>query len=337
MPGPTSPYASVIVPAYNAAATLAACLDALACQTIPAEDYEVIVVDDGSSDETTVVARRGGAAQILVCPHRGPAETRNAGAAAARGEVLVFTDADCEPQPDWLAEMLSPLADRAIAGVKGAYTTRQTAVVPRLAQCEFEERYARLSARPYIDFFDTYSAALRTAAFGAAGGFDPAFPYPNNEDVDLAYRLAGLGFKMVFAPRARVCHRHAASWPIYLRLKFRRGYWRMIVYRLHPAKALADSYTPQLLKLQVGLVYGAVLAAALGLLGGRGLAAAGLAAAAAIAALLISALPFTRLATRRDPGVARWAPFFILARAAAFAAGVAGGAIGMLTFRPRRS
>jgi glycosyltransferase involved in cell wall biosynthesis len=326
------PQVSVVVPAYNAALTLPSCLTALRSQTYPASAFELIVVDDGSTDDTAQVAVKYEADRVLRCVHGGPAAARNAGIAASCGEIILFTDADCEPLPDWIAEMVRPFADPAVVGVKGSYRTRQASIVARLAQYEFEERYDLLERQASIDFIDSYAAAFRTGALRALGGFDLAFPYPNNEDVDLSYRLAGRGHRLVFNRRAVVYHRHVDRWTAYLRLKVRRGYWRMMVYRLHPAKALRDSYTPQLMKGQV-------------LLAGVGFCFAWLAvvprwrrpalvgAASSLGGLLLSALPFTRLVARRDPPLWPWALLFVVARAAAFAAGVAGGAAGMLAFR----
>ncbi len=290
MPVPTEPQVSVVVPAYNAEGMLPGCLESLANQTIVRSAYEIIVVDDGSTDRTADAAAEAGADRVLRCEHRGPAAARNAGIAQARGQIVLFTDADCEPVPDWLARMLRPLQVAEVSGVKGSYKTRQREVVARLAQCEFEERYDRLERLAVIDFVDSYAAAFRIAALREIGGFDPAFPRANNEDVDLSYRLAEHSHKLVFNRSAVVYHRHVASWCAYARLKARRGYWRMLVYRLHPQKAIHDSYTPQLLKAQVLLTYAiaglAVLSAA------RPALAWG--AAAGLATLLLSAWPFTR-------------------------------------------
>src|SRR3989304_2498563 len=95
---------SVIVPAYNAVDELPRCLAALERQSIARARYEVIVVDDGSTDPPAVVAERAGA-KVIRATHGGPAAARNSGAGAAQGDLLLFTDADCEPAPDWIEPM----------------------------------------------------------------------------------------------------------------------------------------------------------------------------------------------------------------------------------------
>src|SRR5689334_9252898 len=97
--------ASVVIPARNAARTLPATLAALRGQTYPADRLEVIVVDDGSADATGEVAAAGGARVLRQAP-AGPAAARNRGAAAATGEIILFTDADCTPAPTWVERML---------------------------------------------------------------------------------------------------------------------------------------------------------------------------------------------------------------------------------------
>ena len=86
------PLISVVVPVFNDEARLAGCLDALAMQTWPASHREVIVVDNGS---VPPVALRAGAARVIVERRPGSYAARNAGVAAAAGEILAFTDADC--------------------------------------------------------------------------------------------------------------------------------------------------------------------------------------------------------------------------------------------------
>ncbi|MDP1545342.1 MAG: glycosyltransferase [Anaerolineales bacterium] len=318
---------SIIVPAYNAARTLPACLAALQRQTQLPD--EIIVVDDGSQDQTAQVARAYGV-QLLEQPHQGPAVARNLGIHQASGDIILLTDADCEPEPAWVAEMTRPFSDPRVAGGKGSYRTHQQERVARLAQCEFEERYDLLERLETIDFIDTYAAAFRTSVLRESGGFDPAFSQANNEDVDLSYRLAKKGLKLVFNRQAVVYHRHPATWGAYLRLKIKRGYWRMMAYRLHPGKAVRDSYTPQLLKAQLALMYLVLGLAGLAFV----LPPLGWGAVAALIVLCFSAIPFIRRAIQQDNALRIPALVFIVVRALAFAIGVAGGTMGMFFFRP---
>ncbi|MDP8248822.1 MAG: glycosyltransferase [Candidatus Tritonobacter lacicola] len=253
---------SVIVPVLNGKATIGGCIESLLNQTLPRSSYEVIVVDDGSTDGTPDIVRRYGV-RLSVGSHRGPAAARNRGVELAEGEIVLFTDADCRPAENWLEEMVSPFDAGDVVAVKGAYRTGQAGLVPRLVQAEFEERYRMLSRFERIDFVDSYSAAFRKGVFLRAGGFDCAFPRADNEDVDLSYRVSRLGGRMVFNPRAVVCHIHPETFFEYFGLKLGRGYWRMLVYSRFPGKAVRDTYTPAYLKFEIA----GLLLAALGLAG----------------------------------------------------------------------
>lgn len=244
---------SVIVPTYNSGKTLIACLQSLTNQTVSKEQYEIIVVDDGSTDNTADIAAKFDV-KYVAQTNQGPAAARNYGVQNTVGDIILFTDADCVPDYDWIRQMIEPFKDSEVTGVKGTYKTKQKELTAGFAQAEFEDRYELLKKSSTIDMVDTYSAAFRKDVFLKMGGFDESFTVANNEDTDLSYRLATAGYKLVFNPQAYVYHTHQNSLLNYLKLKFWRGYWRMVVYRRYPDKAFKDSYTPAVLKIQTLLM-----------------------------------------------------------------------------------
>jgi glycosyltransferase involved in cell wall biosynthesis len=312
---------SVIIPAYQAAGTIATCVRALNNQTIAREQYEIIVVDDGSGDTTAAIAKEAGADHVISCPHRGPAATRNSGVAASRGGIVAFTDADCEPPPDWLKKITEPFQDPGVDGAKGTYKTRQKSLMARFVQLEYQEKYDKMHDQERIDFVDTYSAAYRRNVFDQHAGFDPAFPMPANEDIEFSFRLAQLGHKLVFAPQAIVFHPHVSTIAKYFRRKYYVGFWRVRMYRLHPSKAISDSHTPQTLKLQV-ILAGCLLASLISaILQPASLFISGI----VIVLFLASAIPFIIKTLRRDPAVTVVAPALLFVRALALGIGFAAG------------
>ncbi len=318
--------ASVVIPAYNAAATIRACLDALSHQTLPVNEYNIIVVDDGSSDATAQIAEQVEGVQVVRMEHRGAAAARNRGAAAASGEILLFTDADCAPASDWAATLLAPFADLAknIVGAKGAYRTAQRERVARFVQLEYEEKYARLRRYALIDFIDTYSAAYRRAIFLENRGFDESFPAASVEDQEFSFRLARQGYRMVFVPQAVVEHRHPASLWAYARRKFRIGYWKVRVHRRFPEKAWQDTHTPITLKLQVALLLTALPLSLIALV----FPLTWIGVVLLELAFGLSVLPLTLFIARRDRAVAVIAPLMIFVRAAALGTGLVAGICG---------
>lgn len=310
--------ASVIVPVFNGAQTLGACLDALLAQTIDTENYEVIVVDDGSTDGSAEIAGQYGVTLIRQ-ERAGPGAARNRGAQEARGRLFLFTDADCAPTPDWVEQMLVPFADPDVGGVKGIYRTRQRSLVARFAQAEYEEKYDRMRRMEQIDFVDTYAAAYRREVFASQGGFNPEFL--RNQDQEFSFRLARAGYKLVFAPNAVVYHQHPATVWHYARRKILTGRWKVRVHIVHPSKALRDSYTPWTQKAQLMLLPLATVAAIA--------AALSLISWSVVALLLlvglISAIPLMVKAARRGWEVVAVVPVLVLVRTLALGLGLVWG------------
>jgi len=310
------PRISVIVPVHNSVNHIEACLRALTNQTVAQGDYEIIVIDDGSSDDTLRAVSHH-PVRAFSQFWQGPAAARNRGLSAAQGDLVLFTDADCEPAPDWIEQMCRPFSDPRVSGVKGVYRTRQHSLVARFVQLEYEDKYRRMARYQTIDFIDTYSAGYRSCVLREIAGFDTRFPTASVEDQELSFRLAKAGRRLVFQPTAVVYHRHASTLGAYARKKFRIGYWKVLVHLRHPDKLLHDSHTPQVLKLQLVMVpLGLASWLSSGLwspltwvaLGTTGL-------------LFLSMAPFITQVCRADPPVALVAPWLLLVRAAALGMG----------------
>jgi len=267
---------SLIIPAFNAERTLAECLEACLRQTLPAD--EIFVVDDGSADDTKAIALRY-PVTYLWQENRGPAAARNLGANAATGDVLVFTDSDCVPEPEWLERLIAGFDAERIVGVGGSYGIRNdSSWLARLVHEEIVLRHERLAGE--VDFLGSFNVAYRRDAFMAAGGFDETFARASGEDNDLAYRLQDAGGTLRFVPEARVAHYHPSRLVPYLRTQMRHGYWRMRLYAKHPQRSGGDAYAglgdllgpPMVLAMVCGLlllaaVPNALIAATLILLG----------------------------------------------------------------------
>jgi glycosyltransferase involved in cell wall biosynthesis len=311
---------SIIVPAFNAAGRIGCCLESLIVQAAVGE-AEILVVNDGSSDDTAGVVQRYPEVRLINQANAGPAVARNRGAFEARGQILVFTDDDCVPAAGWLDAMLAPFDDPEVVATKGVYRTLQKEWVARFVQTEYEDRYRLMQKLDSIDFVDTYSAAFRRDRFLEMNGFDPEFPLACAEDAELSYRMSARGWKMKFMPQAAVYHSHPRTPVEYLRKKYKFAFWRVQALRRNPGKALKDSHTPQLMKLQLLFAPALVLAAAADL----SMHWSGMISAIVFFLFLLSTLPFAMRALRKDRAVALAAPFFLAARSFSQFLGVVAG------------
>lgn len=231
---------SVIVPAYNAAKTIKACLEACRAQSAP--PAEIIVVDDASTDATGEIVRAFSDVHYLCQEHRGPAAARNLGAKAASGELIAFTDADCIPHTDWLERLQRGFVDARVAAVGGTYGIANPEYsLARIIHAEIRARHRQLGAE--VDFLGSFNVAYRKKCFDAAQGFDEGFSMASAEDNDLAYRLQDAGGALRFIPDAIVDHHHPYRLLPYLRTQMRHGYWRVRLYQKHRGRvSRGDQY-----------------------------------------------------------------------------------------------
>jgi glycosyltransferase involved in cell wall biosynthesis len=244
---------SVIIPAYNSEKTIERCISALLSQSYPKNRYEMIVVDDGSTDRTVDVISKFKGVRLIRQNHRGPAVARNLGVKKSKGQIVLFTDADCIPDKKWIKNMVDPFNDKEIIGVSGTYKTfNKHSLIARFAGYEIEERHKELKKQKYIDFIGTFSAAFRKNIFLKVRGFDEMFPTSSGEDPELSFRLEKFG-KMIFQPKTFVYHFHPSTLFKFLKQKFWRGYWRLPLYIKHRHKLFKHSYTPKSLFIEEAL------------------------------------------------------------------------------------
>jgi GT2 family glycosyltransferase len=203
-----APEISVVVPSHERPVRLRWLLNALEEQTLSRDRWELVVVhDSGESTERLLhehpLAREGMLRRIRLEPGTGaPARQRNVGWRAARAPLVLFTDDDCRPAPDWLARMLEAARREPGAIVQGA-----TRPDPDEAEImEWAPRARSMEVDPPGPHAQTCNILYPRAVLEAIDGFDESFPFPAGEDVDLAYRARAAGAGYEGEPGALVFH-----------------------------------------------------------------------------------------------------------------------------------
>jgi glycosyltransferase involved in cell wall biosynthesis len=253
---PIGPLVSVVIAARNEAGGIAGVVHAVQAQAHAGYDLEIIVVDDGSTDATAAVAHEAGA-QVLSLDSRldggNPARARNLGAASAKGDPIVFLDADCVPEDGWLAKLLAA-HERGAAVVGGALDLPEHLSVT--ARCDYYCGWYHVhSKRPAgpVRNHPPGNLSVRRPVFRNSSGFTEQQPVAYaHEELAWQGEVQKAGGTIVFEPAAVVRHHNRAGLKNLLKRNYRWGYsaieskaqtgaarfaW---VYR-HPAFLMASS------------------------------------------------------------------------------------------------
>jgi glycosyltransferase involved in cell wall biosynthesis len=240
------PQISVIIPIYNGEADLPDLLDCLKQQSYPAEQVEYLLVDNNSTDQTAKLL--SSAAQDSPNIHslsetaiQSAYAARNTGISAAKGEILVFTDADCRPQPDWLRHLVQPFIKPhhpcSESHPVGLVAGEVIALPGHTLLERYADRQAVLSqahtlAHPFLPYGQTANLAVQRQILDRVGLFRPYLT--TGGDADLCWRILQEGdWSIQLAEQAIVQHRHRATFSE-LRSQWRRyGRSNRYLHELH--------------------------------------------------------------------------------------------------------
>jgi GT2 family glycosyltransferase len=205
----------VIIPHYNDSTRLARCLDALTQGDLAGVD--VLVVDNASTEPLDAVAARFPMVRFVSEPLAGAANARNRGVAESRAASLFFLDADCVPDPGWLAAAKAAVGRADIVG--GAIDVFDETPPPRSGAEAFETVFA-FNYRDYIlnkGFSVTANLLTTRRVFEAVG----PFVHGLSEDAEWCLRARDKGFGLILDEGLRVAHPTRSDWPSLMR-KWRR-------------------------------------------------------------------------------------------------------------------
>jgi GT2 family glycosyltransferase len=236
-----SPSLSIIIPTHNRREQLRRGLEALARQTIDLQEFEVVVVADGCTDGTLEMLgdyRPGYALQAVSLPGQGPAAARNAGAAAARGTLLVFLDDDIVAEAGFVAAHLQAQRDsgeKVVIGYLPPVLTTQSGFFRTALHNWWETMFDRMRRPGHrFSYRDLLSGnfSLPAGLFARLGGFNTDLRC--HEDYEFGMRLVQSGVLFFFAPQALGYHHEKTNISRSLRRKFEEGEADVVLGRLHP-------------------------------------------------------------------------------------------------------
>lgn len=286
---------SVIVPAYNAEATITECLKALKAAMGP--DDELVVFDDGSTDSTPNIAFDAGA-RIVTNPGRpkGPGHGRNAAAVTARNPYLMFVDADVIIAADAIDRLMDEIGKTDAVAAFGSYDDHPRSRRLPALYANLRHHFVHQSGNRDATTFWSGIGLMRTDVFLEFGGYnDVLFTHPSIEDVELGMRLINAGNRIRLVPHAQGTH--WKDWTLW------RVWHTDVVRRALPwSRLIADGQIPEAdlnlaRKEQVLAVL--ALSTLLAFVAGFFFPALWLAAVAAIALYVIGIFPFVRVLARR--------------------------------------
>ncbi|NIC04154.1 glycosyltransferase family 2 protein [Billgrantia bachuensis] len=195
---------SIVLPTYRDWDALRSCLNALADQTLPAQEFEILVVENAGESQPRDLALPGNA-RLLHEPGPGSYAARNRGIAEARGEVLAFIDADCIAAPGWLQAGLECLQANPDAGLV-AGNIELSYATSRLTPAEcFEKAFAFRQRQNVADGVSvTANLFVRHEVFDEVGAFD--FGLMSGGDFEWTRRATSQGHRLVYCEKAVVRH-----------------------------------------------------------------------------------------------------------------------------------
>lgn len=264
-----APYISAVVPVRNGSEYIVRCLNALKESTYG--KFEVIVVDDASEDNTAEVCIQSGATVIVLDKQSGPAAARNRGAENARGDILLFIDADVVVNHDTLERIAGAFIDNpGISAVFGSYDDAPEAPDFISQYRNLLHHYVHQRAKRDAKTFWTGCGAVRKEIFYDLGGFDKVrHPVPSMEDIEIGLRMSVRGYKIILDKNIQV--KHLKHWGLYSLIKtdilHRAVPWsKLIIERNMLPRDLNLKFTDRICTALVGILIIAVFIYLLGFL-----------------------------------------------------------------------
>ncbi len=174
------PLLSIVIPTYNEGGRISKCIESLKKQSY--QDFELFIVDDGSNDNTLEIVKKYKDVKILKQNHKGPGKARNLGAREAKGEILIFVDADMAFDKDYLKYLVKPIIDTDIIG-----TEEELQYADNL-QNIWSKCWGQVRTNPKNKERKIFRA-IKRSKFLELGGFDAQYGYADDQTFFFKYGI----------------------------------------------------------------------------------------------------------------------------------------------------
>jgi glycosyltransferase involved in cell wall biosynthesis len=240
---------TVVVPTYNRSHILSECLQSLLDQTLPYNEFEIIVSDDGSTDNTEDMVRclsdgKFPHLHYLWQQNAGANRARNRAINKARGRIVLLINDDSIAAPRMLEEHLRSHMEhhQENIGILGKVTASPNITRSPIEMLHLDDSYARWEGVESLDWraFYTCNVSVKKSFLDQFGLFDETLRY--HEDIELSERLSHNGFRLIYNPSALAYHHHYLTYESYFQVAKSSGKALAMWYKKSPylAPVLAE-------------------------------------------------------------------------------------------------
>lgn len=221
---------SIIIPCFNEENNIGPCIDSIRAQDFSKNGYEIIAVDNGSIDDTVRIIREK-RVKLGNAEKKGPAAAKNRGIEIAKGEIIVFLDADCIAGKDWLKNLIKPFENSGVGCVAGEIQGFE----PNTHLERFLNMRKHLSQssnvrHPFLPYAATANAAYRREVFDRVGRFDENLII--GEDADFSWKMQiKTQLELYYNPDAVVFHPQETTIKGLFSQKKRHAYGTVALYK----------------------------------------------------------------------------------------------------------
>ena len=217
------PLISIIVPVYNGEKTITACVESIIDQEFSKEEYEIIVVDNKSTDKTREIVEKFHIKLVSEDEIQSSYAARNLGVTIAKGEIILFIDADCIAKKDWISKIIEGFNDPEVGAIGGEIDDAQpSTLVERFLSDIHPLKNCMKFEGVFLPILITANAAFRKNLFIRLGGFKQNLY--TIADIDLSWRLLlETKYKINYVPDAIVFHKHRTTLKGMYKQQYRSG------------------------------------------------------------------------------------------------------------------